>query len=102
EPSDLLRACRFAAGQSSELIQVNGLRALRSEVRVDEDLMCEFVFRIVVDVLVHIFIENRESSGVGRTSTSTRNFTVLDPSKLVVLLPQISLENFGCGQKPEN
>ena len=60
------------------------------------------ILGIVVDVLVHVLIENFNSRGVGRAPTSARNFAVLDSSKLVVLLPQIGLEDFGGRQEPEN
>src|SRR5205085_5137276 len=49
ETLDLLGAGSGAAGQSSEPLQVDWFTAARSEVRVDEREVGEFVLRVVVD-----------------------------------------------------
>ncbi len=54
EPAKIVGARRFAAGQSAKLVEANGVRTLGSQICVDEDLVGEFVFRIVVNVLRHI------------------------------------------------
>src|SRR6266852_1312737 len=37
EPAELVGARCFAAGQSTELVEAHGIRALRGEIRVDEN-----------------------------------------------------------------
>jgi hypothetical protein len=102
EPSDLLGAGRLAAGQRAELVQIDCLRAVRAQVSVQEGEVAELVVGVVVDVLVHVLVQHRDSLGVGRVPGSAGNFTVLDAGELVVLLPQIGLENLGRSQEPEN
>ena len=76
--------------------------ALRSQVRVDKVLVGEFILGIVVNILGHVRIENLKGSGVRCTPTSPWNLAVLDSSQFVVLYPQIGLEDFRCGEEPEN
>jgi hypothetical protein len=75
EPSNLLGARCFAARQ---------------------------VVGVVVDVLVHVFVQHCKRLGVGRIPASAGDFTVLDAAELVVLLPRIGLEDLGRGQELEN
>ena len=58
EPSDLLGAGRFTARQRAKLIQIDGCRALRSQVRVDEGEVAELILGIVVDILGHVPIQH--------------------------------------------
>ena len=64
--------------------------------------MAVLVVGVVVDVLSHVRVEDRDSRGVGRVTASTRNFAVLDSGELVVLLPQVGLENLRRGQELQN
>jgi hypothetical protein len=102
EASDLLRAGRLATGQGAELVQVDRLPAARLQVRVDEGGVRELVVGVVVDVPVHVLVEHRDGLGVGRVAAAAGDFAVLDAGELVVLLPQIGLEDLGRGQEPEN
>ena len=54
KPAKLVGARRFATGQSTELVEVHGVRALGGEICVDENLVAKFIFRVVVNVLRHI------------------------------------------------
>src|SRR6516164_8258785 len=57
EASDLLSTCGFTTGKGAELVEVGYVRALRSQVRVDELLVGQLVFGVVVNVLRHIAVE---------------------------------------------
>ena len=58
--------------------------------------MSEFVVGIVVNVLRHIGVQHRKRGGIGWISSSTGHFAVRNAPELVVLHPEVSLENFGC------
>src|SRR6185312_5233540 len=60
------------------------------------------VIGVVVDVLGYVLVQYRKGSGVGLVPGSARAFVVLDPAQLVVLLPQVRLEQFGRGQELQN
>ena len=102
QPADLTRASRLAAGQRAELVQVDRLRAVRLQVRVDEVRVALLVVGVVVDVLGDVLVQHRERPGVGRVSASARDLAVLDPAELVVLLPEVGLEQLGRGEELEN
>src|SRR6266536_1975610 len=55
-----------------------------------------------MDVLVHVLVQHRDRLGVIRIAASAWDFAVLDPGELVVLLPEIRLDELGRGQKAEN
>ena len=98
----MLRAGRLAAGQGAELVQVDRFRAVRLEVGVDEGEVADLVVGVVVDVLVHVLVQHRDSLGVVRVAAAARDLAVLDAGELVVLLPQIGLDDLGRSQEPEN
>ena len=102
EPTDLLRAGRLAARQGAELVQVDRVRAVRLQVGVDEGGVADLVVGVVVDVLGHVLVQHRDGLGVGGVAASAGDFAVLDAGELVVLLPQVGLEDLGRGQEPEN
>src|SRR5450759_5124806 len=93
QTADLLRSGGFAAGQRAELIQIDGLRTLRSQVGVDESEMGEFILGVVMDVLGHVPIEHLERLRVSRAAGTARYLAILDAAELVVLLPQIGLKD---------
>jgi hypothetical protein len=64
--------------------------------------MGEFILGVVVDVLVHVAVELFQSLGILRTAAPAGDLTVLYASELVVLLPQIGLQDFECGKEAEN
>jgi hypothetical protein len=61
----------------------------------------ELILGIIVDVLGHVRIELNNSILVNCNWSSARYFAVWDSSELVILDPEIGLENFGRGSKPE-
>ena len=59
--------------------------------------MALLVVRVVVDVLVHVIVDDGEGLGVRPISPSASDLAVLDPAELVVLLPEIGFEQLrGC------
>src|SRR4051812_5242304 len=102
EPSDLCCARRLAAGEGAEGVQVDRLLTARLQVGVDEVGVALLVVGVVVDVLVHVLVDDGERLGVGTTSTSARDLTVLDAAELVVLLPEIGFEQLRGGEELEN
>jgi len=60
----------------------------------------ELIFGVVVDILIHVSVENLEGRGVEWAATPSWNLIVLDSSKFVVLNPQVGLDDLGSGQKP--
>ena len=63
--------------------------------------MSSLILGIIMDVLVHVPIKNFQGFGVDRISCAARNFTVWDSSQLIVLDPEISLEDFRSRREPE-
>src|SRR5437899_3084190 len=100
--SDLLRSRRRATWQIAKMIQVDGIRVLRSQVRVDEREVSQLVLSVVVDVLVHVTVQPFPGSGERCIPTPSGDFTVLDACEFVVLLPNIRLDDFGRRQESEN
>jgi len=72
------------------------------QIRVDKGGVAVLVIGVVVDVLVHVLVQHCDRLGVGRVPASTWHFAVLDPAELVVLLPQVGLENLGRRQELQN
>jgi hypothetical protein len=99
---DLLGASRRAARQSPELVEVDGSGAFRRQVGVDEGEVGDFILGVVVDVLRHVGVELLHRLGKLRIPAAAWHLAVLDTRKLVVLLPQIGLDNFGRSQEAEN
>jgi hypothetical protein len=64
--------------------------------------VAELIFGIVVDILGHVPIQNEQASDVGSTAAAPWDFAVLDASQFVVLLPQVTFDDFDRGQEPEN
>jgi len=52
--------------------------------------------------LVHVAVKDLKCGDVERTPTPSWDFTVLNSSEFVILLPQIGLEDLSGRQKPEN
>ena len=102
EPPDLLGPGGLTARQSAKLIQIDGLGPFRSQIGVKEREMADLIVGVVVDVLVHVLVQHRKRLGIGVIPDSTRDFGVLDAAEFVVLLPQISFDDFCCSQEPKN
>ena len=102
ETSDLLGAGRLAARQGAELVQVDRLCAVGLQVGVDEADVAHLVVGVVVDVLVHVPVQHLDRVRVVRIAASAGHFAVLDAGELVVLLPEIGLDDLGRSEEPEN
>jgi hypothetical protein len=57
------------------------------------------VIGVVVDVLGKILVQHREGPGVRLVPASARALAVLDPAELVVLLPEVGLEELRRSQE---
>ncbi len=64
--------------------------------------MRELVLGVVVDVLGHVRVEFAQRLGKRLVAAAARYFPVLNSAQLVVLLPQVGLENLRRGQEPQN
>src|SRR5882724_1821556 len=102
EPSDVLSTGRLTARQSTKLIQIDGLGPFRSQIGVKERGVGDLIIGVIMDILIHVLIEDRNGGGIGRVPSSTWDFAVLDAAELVVLLPQIGFDEFRCRQEPKN
>jgi hypothetical protein len=69
---------------------------VRLQVGVDEGDMAELVVGVVVDVHVHVLVQYLDLLGIGLVPAASRNLAVLDTGELVVLLPEIGLDDL-CG-----
>ena len=54
--------------------------------------MSDLIIGVVVDVLIHVFVQHREGLGVGWIASAARNFRVLDAAEFVVLDPKVGLD----------
>ena len=95
QSSNLLGACRCAARQSAETVEVHSIGTLRSKIGIEKSKVADFVFRVVVNVLIDVLVKVFKCIGVRLTPASARDLFVLDASKFVVLLPQITLNDLG-------
>ena len=103
QPADvLLSAVRLAARQRPELVEVDRLLAVRLQVGVDEGDVAELVVGVVVDVLVHVLVQHLDGLGIGVVPAAARHLAVLDARELVVLLPEIGLDDLGGSQESED
>jgi hypothetical protein len=101
KPELSARARGSAARQSAERFEIYSSRSLGDQVCVKESEMGVLILGIIMDVLVHIPIKDFQGLGVGWIPGSSRDFVVWDASELVVLDPEIGLEDFGRRREPE-
>ena len=78
------------------------LRAFRDKIGVEKCEMGELVLGVIMDVLVHIPIQNFQGSGVDRISSSARDFAVLVSPEFVILHPEIGLEDLRRSRESEH
>jgi hypothetical protein len=84
-----------ATGESAKRLEIHRGSTVRDKVRVEEVLVSELIVGVIVDVLVHVPIEDLESLGIGSIPAPARDLGVLDTTEFVVLHPKIGLEYFG-------
>src|SRR5207248_10652308 len=102
QPPDLLGAGRFATRERPEGVQIHRLCADRNKKGVQKMPVAKFIVGVVVDVYGHVLIKDFKGVGVGCITTPARDFAVLDSAEFVVLLPEIALDDFSGGQKPQD
>jgi hypothetical protein len=90
-----------AARQGAELIQINWLRAFRHQVCVKECEVGALILGIIMDILIHIPIQDFQGFGVDWIASSAWFFAVLDSTELIVLDPKIGLEDFRRSRESE-
>src|SRR5207302_7954229 len=95
-------AFRFAARQVREPAEVYRFGAPRFEVGIEKREVRELVLCVVVDVLRHVFVEDFERFRVGRVAAAARHLAVLHAAELVVLLPEVGLEDLGGGEESQD
>src|SRR6266478_6697590 len=83
-----------AAHQGSKRIKICRSLSLGHQVRIEELVMSDLIVSVVVDVLIHVFVQHRESGSVEWIAGAAWHFRVLDAAKFVVLDPKIRLEYF--------
>ena len=54
--------------------------------------MSDLIIGVVVDVLIHVFVQHREGLGIVWVASSARNFRILDAGEFVVLKPKVGLD----------
>ena len=59
--------------------------------------MGEFIVGVVVDILSHIGVQNREGGSKSGISGSAWDFLVRDTAQFVVLYPEVRLQDLRCG-----
>ena len=64
--------------------------------------MGALILSVIVDVLVHVPIKHFQGIGIGLIPSSAWFFPVLDAPELVVLDPEVRLEDFRRRRKPEH
>src|SRR5262245_2636590 len=90
-----------AAHQSAKRIEVCRSRALGDQIRVEEGVVSNFIVGVIVDVLIHVFVQRREGFSIVWITSSTWNFGVLDSTEFIVLDPKVGLEYLECRWEPE-
>jgi len=97
--------------QGFELIETHLIRALGSQVGVDERLVAELILGVVMDVLRHVAIELLKGQGVRRipAGRESRQFVVwiavglgLRSAQFSVLQPQVAFDDLRRRQEPED
>src|SRR5690242_8058183 len=66
-------SCCSAAHQSAKRIKIRRSRSSRHQIRIEELMVSDLIIGVVVDVLVHVFIQNRKGIVVSLIASSTRD-----------------------------
>jgi len=94
QPFAIFGAGSLTTGQGPKRIQNDGRFPLGDQVGIEEGGVTQFIVGIVGNVLRHIAIKVAERGQVGRIAS-------LDSPQFVVLLPEISLDEFYCRREPQ-
>src|SRR5438093_12503987 len=83
---------RGAAHQGTKRIEIRRSRSVGDQVRVEEGMVSDFIIGVVVDILIHVFVQLREGLGIVWVASPARAFRVLDAAEFVRLAPKVSLD----------
>src|SRR5215467_4465271 len=83
---------RGAAHQRAKRIEICRSRSLGDQIGVEEGMVSNFIISVIVDVLIHVFVQGRERLGIVWIASAAWHFVILDAAKFVVLDPKIGLE----------
>ncbi len=83
---------RGAAHQRGERIEICRRRSLGDQVGVEELVMSDLIVGVIVDVLIHVFVQRREGLGVIWIASAAWDFVILDAAEFVVLDPKVGLD----------
>src|SRR5437667_587758 len=92
---------RGAAHQRAKRIEICRSRSLGNQVGVEEGMVSDLIIGVIVDVLIHVFVQHREGLSIGWIATAAWNFVVLDAAEFVVLDPKVALECLQRRWEPE-
>src|SRR5262245_1115954 len=81
-----------ATHQSAKRIQICRSLSVGHQIRIQKLVMGDLIVRIIVDVLSHILIQDRQGGGVEWIASTARNFSVRNTAEFVVLNPKVGLE----------
>src|SRR5262249_17277720 len=95
------RPCRGAALQRPELLKIRRTRAFRLQISIQEFVVRDLVVGVVVDILRKIVVDRFQLFGVLGISGSAGDLVILNSAQLVVLNPEIGLENFRSRSKAQ-
>ncbi len=95
QPALLLGSRRLAARQRPERVEVDGAGATGAQVRIEKRRVTQLVVGVIADVLGHVAIEIRQRSHVRRVAA-------VGAPELVVLLPQVDLDQLDRGQQAQD
>ena len=90
-----------AAHQGAKRIEICRSRSLGDQVRVQEIVVSDLIIRVVVDILSHVRIKDRNGLGVEWIAAAASDFAVVDSAEFVVLDPKVGFEYLQRRWKPQ-
>ena len=85
-------SCSGAAHQRAKRIEICRRRSLGDQIGVEELLMSELIIGVVMDVVLHFILNNRQGRSIVWIATAAWDFVVLVAAEFVVLEPKVGLE----------
>src|SRR5438477_10525702 len=92
---------RSAAHQRAKRVEIRRSRSLGDQIGVEEGMVSDLIIGVIVDVLIHVFVQRREGLGVIWVASAAWNFVILDAAEFVVLYPKVGLEYLQRSWEPE-
>src|SRR5580765_7607880 len=81
-----------ATHEGAKRIEICRSLSVGHQIRIQKLVMSDLIVSIVVDVLIHVCVQHRESGSVEWIASSARDFRVRDATQFVVLDPKVGLE----------